>query len=64
MLYANSIVKALQEHHNHKTSERKKLYKHQNKSYDNINKYLGLTIDGMDQKKTFIPHFVHTPKNL
>lgn len=45
-------------------SERKKLYKHQKKCYDNPNKYLDLIIDGMDHKKTLLPHFVRTTKNL
>ena len=40
------------------------MYKHRKKCYDNPNKYLGLIIDGMDQKKTLLPHFVRTPKNL
>ena len=43
---------------------KEKLYKHRNNCYDNTNKYLGLIIDGMDQKETLLPHFVHTPKNL
>jgi len=42
----------------------KKLCKHQKKCYDNPNKYLGLIIDGMDQKKTLLPHFVRTPKKF
>ena len=25
---------------------------------------MGLIIDGMDQNKTLLPHFTHTPKNL
>ena len=29
-----------------------------------MNKYLGLIIDGMDEKKRLLPHFVHTPKNI
>ena len=37
---------------------------HRKKCYDDPNKYLGMIIDGMDQKKTLLPHFVHTPKNL
>jgi hypothetical protein len=61
---ADSIVKALQEHRNQQSSERKKLYKHQKKFYDAPKNYLGLIIDGMDQKKTLLPHFVCTPKNL
>ena len=40
------------------------MYKHRKNCYDNPNKYLGLIIDGMDQKKTLLPQFVHTPKNL
>ena len=64
MLCVDSIVEALQEHHEHQTSERKKLYKHRKKCYDNPNKYLGLIIDGMDQKKTLLPHFFRMPKNL
>jgi len=42
----------------------KKLHKNQKKCYDNPNKYLGLIIDGMDQKKTLLPHFVYKPKKL
>ena len=64
MLCVDSIVKALQEHHEQKKSERKNLYKNQKKCYDNPNKYLVLIIDGMDQKKTIITQFVYTPKNL
>jgi hypothetical protein len=64
MSCAYSIVKALQEHQNQQSSERKKLYKHRTKCYDAPNKYLGMIIDGMDQKKTLLPHFFHTPKNL
>jgi hypothetical protein len=59
-----SIVKTLQEDRNQQSSERKKLYKHQNKCYDAPKKYLGMIIDGMEQKKTLLPHFVHTPKKL
>ena len=64
MLCVDSIVKALEDHCKQQTSERKKLYKHRKKCYDNPNKYLGLIIDGMYQKKTLLPHFVRTPKNL
>ena len=44
----DSIVKVLQEHREQQTSERKKLYKHRKKCYDDLDKYLGLIIDGMD----------------
>ena len=64
MSCADSILKALQEHWNQQSSERQKLYKHWKKCYDAPKKYLGMIIDGMDQKKTLLPHFFHTPKNL
>ena len=64
ILCVDYVVKTLQEHRNKQTSERQKLYKHRKKCYDNPNKYLGLIIDGMDRKKTLLPHFVRTPKNL
>ena len=64
MLFVDSTVRSLQEHHEQQTSERKNVCKHWKKCYDNPNKYLGLIIDGMDQKKTLIPHFVRTPKKL
>jgi len=48
MSCVDSIVKALQEHRNQQSSERKKLYKHWKKCYDTPNKYLGMIIDGMD----------------
>lgn len=64
MLCADSIVKSLQEHFNQQKSERKKLYKNQKKCDDNPNKYVDLIIDGMDQKKTLLPQFSCTPKNL
>jgi hypothetical protein len=60
----NSIIKALQEHQNQQSSERRKLYEHQKKCYDAPNKYLGLIIDGMDQNKTLLPHFFRTPKKF
>jgi hypothetical protein len=63
MSCADSIVKTLQEHQNQQSSERQKLYKHWNKCYDAPNKYLGMIIDSMDQKKKLLPHFFHTPKN-
>ena len=64
MLCVDSIFKALQEHREQQTSERKKLYKHRKKCYDNPNKYLGLIIDGMDQKKTLPSQFFRTPNKL
>ena len=64
MSCADSIVKALQEHWNQQISERKKLYKHRKKCYDAPNKYIGMIIDGMDQKKHFCHILFYTPKNL
>jgi hypothetical protein len=63
MSCADSIVKALQEHRKQQSSERKQLYKHQNKCYDAPNKFICMIIEGMD-KKTLLPHFVCTPKHL
>ncbi|XP_061171052.1 uncharacterized protein LOC133180592 [Saccostrea echinata] len=42
--------------------ERQKYYKHQQKAKMFPNKYLSLIIDGMDQSKTSLPHFVHASK--
>ena len=38
--------------------------KHRKKCLEKKEKYLGLVIDGMDQKKTMLPHFMRPPKNL
>ena len=64
MLFVDSIINSLQEHHNQQSNEQQKLYKHRKKCYDAPHKYMGLIIDGMDQKKTLLPHFVRVPKNL
>ena len=64
MFFVDSIINSLQEHRNQQSNERKKLYKHRKKCYDAPHKYMGLIIDGMDQKKTLLPHFVCVPKNL
>lgn len=42
--------------------ERQKYYKHQTKAKIHSSKYLSIIIDGMDQSKTQIPHFVHASK--
>jgi hypothetical protein len=60
----NSMVKALQEHMNQQSSEKKKLYKHRKKCYYAPHKYMGMIIDGVDQKKTVLPHFVCTKNDL
>lgn len=42
--------------------EKQKYYKHQSKVKTHPSKYLSIIIDGMDQSKTQIPHFVHASK--
>lgn len=44
------------------SSERKKYYKHQKKAEDRPDKYLSVIIDGMDQSKTHLPHWIQTTK--
>eukprot|EP01018_Ginkgo_biloba_P010915 Gb_30936 [translate_table: standard] len=58
------VTSALQEHREQQARERQKLYKHRKKCYDSPHKYMGLIIDGMDQKKTVLPHFARIPKNM
>lgn len=38
-------------------AERKKYYKHGLKAQGKPEEYLSITIDGMDQNKTHLPHF-------
>ncbi|XP_068687066.1 uncharacterized protein [Montipora foliosa] len=42
--------------------ERKKYYKHQKKAEKRPDKYLSLIIDGMDQSKTHLPHWIQKSK--
>jgi len=64
MLFVDSIINALQAHHNQQSSERQKLNKHHKKCYDAPHKYMGLIINGVDQgKKTLLPHFFYILKN-
>lgn len=58
------IQLALKIHREQQSAERQKLAKHRKKCLDNKDQYLGLVIDGMDQKKTLLPHFLRPPKNL
>src|SRR5450759_4191058 len=57
-------VDLLNEHRKTQGVERKKLAKHREKCYKRPEKYLGICIDGMDQKKTELPHFLRCPKNM
>jgi len=59
-MYAN----LLSQHRNAQAVERVKLAKHREKCYKNAGRYLGICIDGMDQKKTELPHFLRCPKNM
>jgi len=44
------------------SGERKKYYKHQTKAEQHPDKYLSLIIDGMDQSKTHLPHWIQKSK--
>lgn len=44
------------------SGERKKYYKHQKKAEQRPDKYLSLIIDGMDQSKTHLPHWIQKSK--
>jgi len=44
------------------SGERKKYYKHQKKAEKNPEKYLSIIIDGMDQSKTHLPHWIQCSK--
>jgi len=52
------IQKALKIHKEQQSTEHQKQAKHKKKCLEEKDKYLGLVIDGMDQKKTMIPHFM------
>lgn len=54
----------LSRHREQVAVERLKLASHRKKCKDKPEKYLGLVIDGMDQKKTRLPHFRRTPKSV
>ena len=48
ILFVDYVIKEIQAHRNQQLVERKKLYKHRKKCYDDQHQYLGLIIDGMD----------------
>ncbi|KAL3701108.1 hypothetical protein R1sor_019130 [Riccia sorocarpa] len=56
--------RALMIHREQQMQERVKLSKHRRKCLVSSSKYLGIVIDGMDQKKTAIPHWPSPPKNV
>ncbi|CAH3027411.1 unnamed protein product, partial [Porites evermanni] len=49
-------------HMEQQAGERKKYYKHQKKAEQRPDKYLSLIIDGMDQSKTHLPHWIQKSK--
>ena len=63
-LHADEINRALKHHREQQAQERSKLSKHRRKCLKNPEKYIGLFMDGMDQKKTYLPHFVRVPKDV
>ena len=46
------------------SEERRKYYKHMMKSKRNPKEYLSMIVDGMDQAKTNLPHFVEMSKTV
>ncbi len=46
------------------SAERRKYYKHTEKAKRHPSRYLSIIIDGMDQSKTFVPHFVRVSKSV
>src|SRR5450759_2676719 len=64
MVCAELYTTLLNDHRRAQGVERVKLAKHREKCYKSPEKYLGICIDGMDQKKTELPHFLRCPKNM
>lgn len=54
----------LRKHRDQQSQEREKLAKHRRKCFSNPEKYMGIVIDGMDQKKTRLPHWPRPPKSI
>ena len=54
----------LAKHREQQSLEREKLAKHRKKCFSHPEKYIGIVIDGMDQKKTRLPHWPRTPKSV
>src|SRR5450759_4946390 len=64
MVCAELYTNLLNDHRRAQGVERVKLAKHREKCYKNPEKYLGICIDSMDQKKTELPHFLRCLKNM
>ena len=56
--------RSLTEHRDSQAKERMKAMHHRNKSLKFPGRYMCLMIDGMDQKKTCLPHFARLPKDI
>ena len=56
--------KLLQEHREAQSLERKKAMHHREKCLKSPEQYMCLMIDGMDQKKTCLPHMRRLPKDI
>ena len=54
----------LAKHRKQQSLEQLKLAKHRKKCFENPEKYMGIVIDGMDQKKTRLPHWPRPPKSV
>ena len=55
---------ALTDHRNSQANERIKAMHHRDKALKSPGRYMCLMIDGMDQKKTCLPHFSRIPKDI
>src|SRR5450759_3161011 len=63
-LFSGMYTNLLNQHRQAQGVERVKLVKHKEKCYAHPEKYLGICINDMDQKKTELPHFLRCPKNM
>ena len=54
----------LKDHCESQALERSKAMRHNQKAHQSLEKYMCIIIDGMDQKKTFLPHFQRMPKDI
>ena len=64
VLFSDRDEVSLKFHREQQTQERMKLAKYRQKSREKGNKYIHVTIDGMDQKKTQLSHWPRPPKNV
>jgi hypothetical protein len=62
-IYAGRGDLLLEKHRTQQSEERKKLGKHRKKCLSDPQKYIGIVIDGMDKKKTRLPHWYKVPKS-